>query len=141
MTRTDSVNVVDIVDIVVPAIGAITGLTYRPFGGSPSVLELQCTGKVLPGDLNLVSISLYETRNKNKSLASVTLLLNSKCTTSDMFSSCEIDAQNTRNTAVRALLLDLRPGQVREFGCDVTVLVGARSQTLTWQLDVRALRE
>lgn len=42
------------------------------------------------------------------------------CLTTRTFASCVIDPGDPRRTAVTALVLDLRPGEARHYGCNIT---------------------
>ena len=108
------------------------------FEGIPSVQEVTCTGRRLSADAKLVSITLFSLRERDHQLACVTLLLKPSCSTSDVFSSCDVDENDSRNTVLKTLVTDLRPGEAREYGCNVTLLkMGAQTETRLWSVRVQ----
>lgn len=61
----------------------------------------------------------------------------SECLTSDVFSSCLMNDQDSRQAKLRFLLTDLAPGQSRAYGCNVTsVHHGRQARINTWVLIV-----
>lgn len=110
----------------------LTGLTVRHFKDIPSILEVDCSGHTLPSDIKLLSMALLS--SKYNVIASASLL-NRECTTSSTFASCYFDDKDTRNTALRSLVLDLNEGDTREFGCEVNIQSSdGRSKIITWSL-------
>ena len=78
---------------------------------------------------------------EDKFLASVNLV-NNECTTSDSFSSCELNKKDDRKTNVKTLVMDLREGEERMFLCDVNNLRSrGRSDVTTVSLVVKGRRE
>ena len=107
------------------------------FEGIPSVQEVTCTGSALPADAKLVSITLFPLRERGHQLAYVMLLLQPSCSTSDVFSSCLVDERDSRRTALKTLVTDLRPGEAREYGCNVTLMkAGAKTESRLWTVRV-----
>ena len=112
-----------------------TGLFVTSFRGHPNVQHVQCTGEALTSDSNVLLMTLFEHPN-DTTVASVNYG-NNQCSTSAMFSSCEIDVTNSRKTRVNTLLVDLPYGEVRVFGCNVTFSrAHGRSGFKTWFLGV-----
>ena len=103
------------------------GMKVRPFEGMNAVLEVECTGETLDFDVDILTMALFVHRS-NDLLAFVNLNKN-KCTTASHFSSCHIDPGFSRNTKVKTLVLDLKVGESRRFGCNMTTLRSGRSWT------------
>ena len=111
-----------------------------PFQGIRSVLEVECSGAGLQADAKLVSLTLRQSY-EDKFLASVNLV-NNECTTSDSFSSCELNKQDDRKTKVKTLVMDLQAGEERKFSCDVNNLRSrGRSDVTTLSLVVKGRSE
>ncbi|KAL8563674.1 hypothetical protein ACOMHN_035408 [Nucella lapillus] len=95
------------------------GLHSRIFKGSSAIQEIECSGSALDSAADgLLSTILYSVRD-GRVLASANFATKN-CLTTDTFSSCVIDARDSRRTRVRALVLDLKEEESREFGCNVT---------------------
>ncbi|KAK7490295.1 hypothetical protein BaRGS_00018456 [Batillaria attramentaria] len=95
------------------------GMKTRTFENSPSILEVECSGDTLPSNSVLLTMALYTPAENTKNvLASVSLMQN-KCLTSDSFSSCQLDARDSRHTRLKTLVTDLKEGESRSYGCTV----------------------
>ena len=105
------------------------------FRGHPNVQHVQCSGEALTPDANVLLMTLFEHPN-DTTVASVNFG-NNQCSTSVLFSSCQIDPLNSRKTKVNTLLVDLPYGDTRVFGCNVTFSrAQGRAGFKTWFLGV-----
>ncbi|KAK7490260.1 hypothetical protein BaRGS_00018421, partial [Batillaria attramentaria] len=113
-------------------------MKVRPFAGVPNIVELECTGKTLTTDMDLLSLSLYSIPG-GKTLAYVNLR-KKECSMSNAFSSCVIDAYDARATRVTVLVTGLSEHETRTYGCDVTSLeAGGRPKITVWRVTVTQL--
>lgn len=107
----------------------------HPFQGHPDFFELDCSGRSLDGDSDLLTLVLY-LPDSDRVLASVNLK-NSECYTSSLFSACFIDRSNWRASRLKTLLTDLPEGQTRVFACNATSFRSdGRLTTVTWRSTV-----
>ncbi|KAL8563675.1 hypothetical protein ACOMHN_035409 [Nucella lapillus] len=104
-------------------------LVARPFHGFTNVKEVECNGDVLASDESLLYMILYSPASGDR-IASVNVAAK-ECLTSGMFSSCVAGPEGVRFTRLRSLVVDLRPGESRRFGCNITS-VTAEGTTKVW---------
>ncbi|KAL8563676.1 hypothetical protein ACOMHN_035410 [Nucella lapillus] len=135
------VVVLMVTDVFVFCFGApdsASGLKATPFYGLSHITEVRCSGHGLPTGVDLLSITLYDTRT-NQVLASVNYAQR-KCVTAGGFTACHIDGQNSRHTVVKTLVSDLQEDEVRTYGCDVAVFeAGERPSSVSWSLAVQRI--
>ena len=117
----------------------IQGLTAVPFRNLPSVMEIICSGDVIPSNFDVMSLSLFKKRN-NAVLCFVNIA-KEECSTSGAFASCVISKQNSRSTEARSLLIGLKVGEVVVFGCNVTTVSKNLVNTISWTLEVKGKSE
>ena len=117
-------------------------MSVRPFAGSATILELECTGRALTSNADLLSLALYRQRGSDEDVMVSVNLRTGHCTTSHIYAACVISPFDVMATRVVVLITDLEEEESRNFGCKVTSLgqVGLPSIT-TWVLTVTALRE
>lgn len=114
----------------------LTGMRAHAFEGDETIVEVVCSGEELESDATLLSLILYADDNDNRILASVNPLTG-ECTTSDTFSSCVIDARDSRHTRLRSLVLDLKEGTFRTYSCEVTAArSGHKTKIILWKIPV-----
>ena len=107
-----------------------SGLVTRDFRGVTNVQEVECVGRALSSDQDLLTMSIF-TAAMDTAHASVNFA-NRECLTSDQFSSCFIDEADSKSTRLKTLV-SLREGEVRVLGCNVSCFVpGGRVQTVSW---------
>ena len=117
------------------SIDCIAGLTVHPFQGVISVQELRCSGHTLPSDADLMSIVLYQGVGSGHHVMSILNLRRRQCTTSGDYVSCLINENDSRKSAVKALVYDLLEGQSRAYGCNVSALTSkGRVEVVSWSV-------
>ena len=116
------------------------GLISRSFHGFQNVQEVECNGETLDSDTSLLYMVLYSPSN-GQLIASVNVATG-ECLTAGRFSSCLISKDNFRQTKLRTLLVDMRPGESRGFGCNITgVEPGGTTRIVSRVLVVRKSSE
>lgn len=110
------------------------GLTSQSFHGIPHLREVVCSGEDLTSDLAVLSLTLFMRRN-NRVLAYVSIK-DGVCTTSESYSACAVDAEETRRTRLITLVTDLEYQEARTLGCNITVLRSGISWHASWYLVV-----
>ena len=95
----------------------ISGMTVQDFRGFPSLQEVECFGGSLRAEVKVLSLKIF--RSLDGSILAYANPLTNECITYLEFSSCVIDASDTRNTRVRILVSDLEQGQSRRYGCEI----------------------
>lgn len=113
----------------------ISGIVVRDFRGFPSIQEVECWGGTLEADVKLLSLKLFEAASD--SVVAYVNPLTSECLTFREFSSCLIDAIDTRKTKLRVLVSDLEEGHSREYGCVATRLKALDTHKVTWKIAVQ----
>nr|KAG5701996.1 hypothetical protein BaRGS_015731 [Batillaria attramentaria] len=127
-----------------------SGLITRSFRGLHNIQEVECSGEFLDPGTSVLSMSLYLVRNDTV-LASVNVATGacltagyfSSCTidaadSRGSFSSCRIDEANSRRTRLAALVVDLEYGEERVYGCNVSVVEsGTRMVSFSWRVTVK----
>ncbi|XP_025102797.1 uncharacterized protein LOC112569272 [Pomacea canaliculata] len=78
------------------------GLRARPFPPVPWIVEIECSGRTLDADVDVLSMSLYD-KDANEVLATLNLKTGD-CTTTRRFSSCT-RSQRARTTPASAFSL------------------------------------
>lgn len=117
------------------AVLIMPGMRSRPFLGSSSIIEVECSGASLETNNALLSLSLF-TSPAERVLAFVNLQ-SKECATSFMFASCVIDNSDTKSTKVKVLVTGLLDNDTKEYGCEVTSLTSeGRSAITKWYLTV-----
>ena len=109
-------------------------MTTKSWHGIPSIQEVECTGQALGSDSDVLSMAIFSLAD-NSVLTSVNLRKN-ECSTTHSFSACEI-SHDSRNTRLVTLVMDLREGETRVLGCNVTSFrTGGHSAIYSWSLQV-----
>lgn len=112
---------------------SISGLISRRFYGIDDVYEVICTGHELPPGTDLLTLVLH-TKKDDRVLAYFNMAKR-ECSTSENFVACEIDAEDSKRSRLKALIVDLKVGESRAFGCNVSAFgSGGRLQVLSWTL-------
>lgn len=111
-------------------------MTAREFKGISSIQEVECWAGNLEAEVDVLSLTLFDGAN-NSVLAYVNPLKN-LCLTAFAFSSCLIDSGNTRNSRVMTLVPDLKEGEIRRYGCNITSFrAKEHTQMQSWSLVVQ----
>ena len=110
-------------------------MSVRTFERIDGVLEVECSAQKLDFSADVLTMALFRQRHppsspspsspspgRNNGLLAFVSPKTSECTTAEDFSSCLIDRGSSRNTRLKTLVLDLRVGESRTFGCNVTSL-------------------
>ena len=98
----------------------LSGLRAYPFQGFHDITEVECTGRLLDADSDLLTLVLF-TQHDDRILASANLK-SRECSTSSSFSSCLIELRDSHGTRLRSLVVDLPEGRARVVGCNATGL-------------------
>ena len=109
----------------------LSGLIVRDFKGFPSLQEVECSGRELKPEVDLLSLSVFKTSDRHV-LGTLHVIKNS-CFTQTDFSSCFIDSNNSHNSKLRILVSDLTEGESREYGCKAN-MINSKGETdaATW---------
>ena len=117
--------------------GSLAGMRVSNFRNISSIQEVECSGGALRPEISLLSLKTYTLLN-----TTVTAYLNimkNECITLSEYSSCVIDASNTRNSRLRFLVHDLEEGESRGYGC-VAVSFKSLEETTTWTWTITVTR-
>ncbi|KAL8563673.1 hypothetical protein ACOMHN_035407 [Nucella lapillus] len=118
-------------------------LSAHVFHNIDHVLEVTCAGDVLDPTADLLTLSLYSNpergQNNRDILASVNLR-KYKCVSSTSFASCQVNNRDSLKTNLKILVMDLRPGEVRTFGCTAGYELNTWLQSKSWTLALRRNR-
>lgn len=109
------------------------GMSAQPFQGIDSIIEVECSGRGLDSNTDLLIMTLFAT-NRDQIVASANLK-KLECTTSQSFSMCIMDSKG-HDTKVKTLVLDLAENEKRVYGCNVSVEVDRRGSIKSWSLEV-----
>lgn len=113
------------------------GMTVRIFEHIDGILEVECNAQKLDFSADVLTMTLFRRQSTETSLMAFVSPKTSECTTAEAFSSCVVDGGSSRNTRLKTLVLDLRVGEARVFGCNVTSLDSQkRLVTTSWSLVV-----
>ena len=113
------------------------GMTVRIFEHIDGILEVECNAQKLDFSADVLTMTLFRRQSTETSLMAFVSPKTSECTTAEAFSSCIVDGGSSRNTRLKTLVLDLRVGESRVFGCNVTSLDSQkRLVTTSWSLVV-----
>ena len=110
------------------------GLSTRPFRGLHSIPEVTCTGSPLPPDTHVFALALFSLPGHRK-LAYVNVA-SEECSTTDVYTACVIDRQDSRRSRLVALVCDLQEGDWRLYGCNVTGFRSGDTFVTSWSLRV-----
>ena len=120
--------------------GFISGLIVGDFKGFPSLQEVECTGKDLKADVDLLSLSMF--RTSDSSVLGTLHVIKNSCFTRSDFSSCHIDLENSRKSKLRLLVSDLSEGESREYACKANAInTLGESEISTWNILVSRASE
>lgn len=112
-----------------------TGLRARPFPPVPWIVEIECSGRTLDADVDVLSMSLYD-KDANEVLATLNLKTGD-CTTTRRFSSCTRSQRGSHDSRISILFADIAGDATKSVGCDVTTLrSGERPSITSWFLSV-----
>ena len=112
-----------------------SGIAVRNFKGFPSLQEVECWGGHLPGEVKVLSLKLY--KNSDNSVLAYLSTFSKDCVTYSDYSSCTIDASNSRNSRLRVLLTDLEEGESGQYTCIASVIkFGEEARTSSWSIVV-----
>ena len=107
----------------------------RDFKGFRSLQEVECTGRDLNPEMDLLSLSVFR-MSDSAALGTLHVIKNSCFTHSD-FSSCSIDLKDSRQSRLRILVADLSEGESRQYGCEASVInAKGRTNTSVWTVVV-----
>ena len=113
----------------------ISGLIARDFKGFPSLQEIECTGRDLKPEVDLLSLSMF--RLSDHFVLGTLHVIKNSCFTRTDFSSCSIDLDNSHNSKLRVLVSDLAEGESQEYGCKANIITGrGETDASTWTLVV-----
>lgn len=121
--------------------GTVAGLTVHSFRGLPHVQEVRCSGHSLPSDTDLFSMLVFDAGQQ--SVLAVANLKKRECSTSQTFTSCDLGHEDSKQDALRVLVVDLKEGETRMYGCNLSVLAegGRRFEVLSWSVVVHFVSE
>ncbi|XP_076438587.1 uncharacterized protein LOC143277596 [Babylonia areolata] len=111
---------------------SVDGMSTRMFEDLPGVVEVECSGRTLGPQVELFSLSLYAIE-QDVVLASVTVARN-ECGTSSSFSACFVDKADPFNTKLKTLVVDLKRGEERLYGCNVSLNTAGRPHIIHWAI-------
>ena len=115
-------------------------MTTRDFKGIPSLQEVECVGKYLTPDLQLLSLKLFRISDSSL-LASLNVFRNS-CVTFGDYASCRVDTADTHKSSLRALVVDMAEGESKAYGCNASTLNSlGYTRTVTWTILVTRRRK
>jgi len=118
----------------------ISGLIVRDFKGLHSLQEVECTGRDLKPEVDLLSLSMFKISD-NAVLGTLHVIKNS-CFTHTDFSSCYIDPVHSRQSRLRILVSDLEEGESRQYGCEANAInTKGRTNTSVWTVVVTRTSE
>ena len=118
----------------------ISGLIVRDFKGLHSLQEVECTGRDLKPEVDLLSLSMFRISD-NAVLGTLHVIKNS-CFTHTDFSSCSIDLAHSRQSKLRILVSDLEEGESRQYGCEAnTINTKGRTNSSVWTIAVTRTSE
>ena len=106
--------------------------------GFHSLQEVECTGRGLKPEVDVMSLSLFRTTDKFV-LATLNVFKNS-CFTHTDFSSCYIDQSDSRKSRLRILVSDLEEGESRKYGCKANI-IDTRGETTSSNWSILVSRE
>ena len=112
----------------------------RTFEHIEGILEVECNAQKLDFSADVLTMTLFQFKpanGRNNGLLAFVSPKTSECTTAEDFSSCVIDRGSSRDTRLKTLVLDLRVGESRVLGCNVTSLDSQKRLVSTsWSLVV-----
>lgn len=115
-------------------------MTVRDFLGFPSLQEVECSGRNLKAEVNLLSLTLFK-----KTDGSVLATLNTfikNCKTFSEYSSCGLNTGDTKQSLVKTLIADLDQGGRVLLGCNATsFLENGHPRVHTWSIAVYRQRK
>lgn len=98
-----------------------SGMTVRDFLGFPSLQEVECSGKSLKEEDDLLSLTLY--RFSDKTVVAALNTLKGTCKTFSEYSSCNLNIVDTKKSQVRTLVSELEEGETVFLGCNATSML------------------
>ena len=86
----------------------------------PDLLEVECSGKYLPSDVDLTFIKLFNYADGE--IISIALFTKGTCETFRKYSSCSIFNADSRNSVVKTLVSDLDRRDITIIGCNISTV-------------------
>lgn len=115
---------------------AVSGMKSQFFRNITSLQEVECSGGELQSEVKLLFLKMIKLSD-----SSVLAFVNPQsheCLTYEEFSSCVIDAVDSKKTRLKILVSDLEEGESRLYGCIATTVKSHDfTQQITWNLTVR----
>ncbi|XP_025101738.1 uncharacterized protein LOC112568586 isoform X25 [Pomacea canaliculata] len=112
------------------------GMKSQFFRNITSLQEVECSGAELQSEVKLLFLKMIKLSD-----SSVLAFVNPQsheCLTYEEFSSCVIDAVDSKKTRLKILVSDLEEGESRLYGCIATTVKSHDfTQQITWNLTVR----
>jgi hypothetical protein len=109
-------------------------MSTQIFKNIPSLQEVECSGRSLPAEVKLMSLTM-STSDKS-SLVILNVITNS-CLTQSEYSSCYVDGTNSHESLVRMLVSDLQEGESNEYLCEALALNSqGKAETTVWNIEV-----
>lgn len=109
-------------------------MSYSYFQGMENIIEVECSGKDLSPNNDLLALSIY-TPNDDRVVASANLKTN-ECITSQSFSLCVLQ-DRIQGTKVKTLVLDLGENEAKLYGCNVTTTASGRPNIYSYSVIVK----
>ena len=117
-----------------------TDLIVRNFKGHDSLREVECSGKGLNQDVDLLSLSIIN--KSNGKVFSTLLVFKNACFVTYAFSSCIIDTQNTHLSRLKLLISAPLDGKNLMLVCECNVInLQGKTKAFSWTLIVRKVSE
>ena len=115
-------------------------MTVRNFKGFPSLQEVECWGRKVEPEAKLLSLRMYTILDK--SVLAYVNILTLECLTFSEFSSCVLNSTDTHQSRLRVLVSDLKAGESRDYGCEVSTLKSLEgTKTTLWTISVTRERK
>ena len=103
------------------------------FKGFPSLQEVECTGRDLKPEVDLLSLSMF--RLPESSVLGTLHVIKKSCFTRADYSSCSIDLENSHQSKLRLLVTDLSEGESREYACKANAINAlGETEISTWNI-------
>ncbi|KAL8577587.1 hypothetical protein ACOMHN_036778 [Nucella lapillus] len=111
------------------------GLTVTSFRDLTNIQEIECSGRSVDLDADLMSMTFFTSTPKR--VLGVINHGRGECSTAEVFVLCEVDPKDSRRTRIKALVYDIPAGTSRDYFCNVTSLkTGGWRKTFSWNITV-----
>ena len=105
------------------------------FFGHSNLLQVECSGRYLPSNVDLTYLKLY--RNHNTEVIAIAFPMKDMCKTFSQYTSCEIDAGDSRMSVVKYLMSHLNYNQSTTIWCNASIVnQNAHTHVYTWSISV-----